>query len=123
MVLIYSKLILFLVKNNRIHAFISSQHAEMLREQPKEGTVYIVANFKVKQYVGHEIYHPVRFDKLTEHTRCDKDEVGSLPIKPHAFDFFFFCFGRSREECWWQSVPYQFTEICFEHLNVITSIC
>lgn len=63
----------------------------LLKEEPQEGKIYIISYFKVKNYVGHETYRPVKFDKhiyFTEHTRCEKDCVVGLPIEPHAFDLF-----------------------------------
>lgn len=80
-----------LLKNNRIHAFISKKHSELLKDLPKEGKIYIVSYFKVKEYVGHETYRPVRSHKhiyFTEHTTCEKAKDDGLPIQPYAFDFF-----------------------------------
>lgn len=62
-----------------------------MKEEPKEGNLYIISNFKVKQYVGHETYRPVRSDMhifFTEHTVCEKYTSVGLSIEPHAFQFF-----------------------------------
>lgn len=63
----------------------------MLKDEPKEGMIYILSNFKVKKYTGHETYRPVRFDKhiyFTEYTTCEKAAEDGLPISLYAFDFF-----------------------------------
>lgn len=87
----FIKNFIFLFKNNRIHTFIATKHSEKLKDEPKEGAIYIVSNFTVKEYRGHETYHPVRCDKhiyFTEHTTCKKAGEDGLPIEPYAFDFF-----------------------------------
>ncbi|KAK1373016.1 hypothetical protein POM88_029209 [Heracleum sosnowskyi] len=77
--------------NNRIHAFISSKNVEKLTEEIKEGVIYVLSNFKVKHYLGHETYRVVRADKhiyFTEHTTCVKDISPGLSIEPYTFDLF-----------------------------------
>ncbi|KAK1355059.1 hypothetical protein POM88_048315 [Heracleum sosnowskyi] len=77
--------------NNRIHAFISSKNVEKLTEEIKEGVIYVLSNFKVKHYLGHETYRAVRADKhiyFTEHTTCVKDISPGLSIEPYTFDLF-----------------------------------
>uniref|UniRef100_A0A161XYQ7 Replication factor A C-terminal domain-containing protein n=1 Tax=Daucus carota subsp. sativus TaxID=79200 RepID=A0A161XYQ7_DAUCS len=59
----------------------------------KEGTIYVLANFKVKDYVGDETSRPVRNNKhiyFTTHTKCEKDIGDGLRIERHAFDLFYF---------------------------------
>ncbi|KAL1818734.1 hypothetical protein ACET3Z_013603 [Daucus carota] len=59
----------------------------------KEGTIYVLANFKVKDYVGDETSRPVRNNKhiyFTTHTKCEKDVGVGLRIEQHAFDLFYF---------------------------------
>lgn len=78
------------MKNYRVHAFISTKNCQILKDEPKEGIIYIVSNFKVNQYVGHETYRPVRFEKhiyFTEYTTCEKAFKDGLPIQLYAFDF------------------------------------
>lgn len=62
-----------------------------MKEQPVEGCIYVLSNFKVKQYVGHETYRSLRVDKhvyFTEHTKCVKDTEVGLQIEPFAVDLF-----------------------------------
>lgn len=54
-----------------------------------EGEIYVLSNFKVKQYHGDKTYRAVRYDKhifFTEHTKCVKDESEGLQIEAYAFD-------------------------------------
>ncbi|KAK1380436.1 hypothetical protein POM88_027180 [Heracleum sosnowskyi] len=77
--------------NNRLHAFMSTKNAEKLAEEIIEGRIYVLSNFKVKQYLGHETYRPVRSDKhiyFTEHTTLLKDSSPALQIEQYAFDLF-----------------------------------
>lgn len=57
----------------------------------KEGKIYVLSNFKVKDYVGDETYRPVRNKKhiyFTTYTRLKKDIGVGLRIEQHAFDLF-----------------------------------
>ncbi|KAK1373418.1 hypothetical protein POM88_029611 [Heracleum sosnowskyi] len=77
--------------NNRLHAFMSTKNAEKLAEEIIEGQIYVLSNFKVKQYLGHETYRPVRSDKhiyFTEHTTLLKESSPGLQIEQYAFDLF-----------------------------------
>ncbi|KAK1376043.1 hypothetical protein POM88_032236 [Heracleum sosnowskyi] len=77
--------------NSRIHAFASSKYCGDLPENLVEGGIYILSNFKVKDYLGDEIYRPVRNPKhiyFTTHTKLEKDENGGLEIEDYAFDLF-----------------------------------
>lgn len=79
------------MQNDRVHAFISSKNTENLKEEIIKGEIYVLSNFKVKHYLGHETYRPLRFDKhiyFTEHTTCDKDTIPRLSIENYAFDLF-----------------------------------
>ncbi|XP_063948685.1 uncharacterized protein LOC108217057 [Daucus carota subsp. sativus] len=79
--------------NYRIHAFASTKFCKDLINQMKEGTIYVLANFKVKDYVGDETSRPVRNNKhiyFTTHTKCEKDVGVGLRIEQHAFDLFYF---------------------------------
>lgn len=56
-----------------------------------EGQIYILFNFKVKNFLGDETYRPVRNQKhiyFTPHTKLTKDENEGLQIEDHAFDLF-----------------------------------
>ena len=84
---------LLCVQNYRIHAFASTKFCKELINQMKEGTIYVLANFKVKDYVGDETSRPVRNNKhiyFTTHTKCEKDVGVGLRIEQHAFDLFYF---------------------------------
>ncbi|KAK1387265.1 hypothetical protein POM88_015443 [Heracleum sosnowskyi] len=77
--------------NNRLHAFMSTKNAEKLPEEIIEGQIYVLSNFKVKQYLGHETYRPLRCDQhiyFTEHTTLLKDSSPPLQIEQYAFDLF-----------------------------------
>lgn len=58
----------------------------------KEGKIYILTNFKVKDYVGDETFRAVRNKKhiyFTTHTKIEKDVDNGLQIDRHAFDLFY----------------------------------
>lgn len=58
----------------------------------KEGKIYVLANFKVKDYVGDETSRPVRNKKhiyFTTHTKLEQDLGVGLRIEKHAFDLFY----------------------------------
>lgn len=74
-----------------VHAFISTINVDKLKEQIVEGEIYILSNFKVKQYLGHETFRALRNDKhifFTDNITCVKDTVTGLQIEPYAFDLF-----------------------------------
>lgn len=78
------------MKNDRVHTFISTKNLEKLNEEPREGTIYIIADVKVNSIWDMKSIVLVRFDKhiyFTEHTTCNKDEASGLPIEPHFFNF------------------------------------
>nr|XP_017250370.1 PREDICTED: uncharacterized protein LOC108220974 [Daucus carota subsp. sativus] len=78
--------------NYRIHAFASSKYCKDLINELKEGKIYILSNFKVKNYVGDETYRAVRNNKhiyFTTHTKFAKDVDNGLHIDRHAFDLFY----------------------------------
>ncbi|XP_074342082.1 uncharacterized protein LOC141679488 [Apium graveolens] len=77
--------------NNRIHVFASSKHCDDRFKTLKEGDIYIVKNFKVKNYVGDETSRPVRTKNhifFTPHTEFVKDRTEGLQIEKYAFDLF-----------------------------------
>lgn len=58
----------------------------------KEGNIYILTNFKVKDYVGDETYRPVRNRKhiyFTTHTKIETDSGVGLKIEKFAVDLFY----------------------------------
>lgn len=60
-------------------------------ESITEREIYILTNFRVKKYIGHETYMTVKLDKhiyFTEHKKCEKDSALGLPIDLYAFDLF-----------------------------------
>ena len=62
----------------------------MLKEI-KEGEIYVISNFKVKDYLGDEKYRVVRSKKhifFTPHTLFKKATDVGLPIELYAFDLF-----------------------------------
>ncbi|KAL1831211.1 hypothetical protein ACET3Z_000862 [Daucus carota] len=78
--------------NHRIHGFASSKYCKGLFEQLKEGNIYILTNFKVKDYVGDETYRPVRNRKhiyFTTHTKIETDSGVGLKIEKFAVDLFY----------------------------------
>ncbi|XP_063935336.1 uncharacterized protein LOC135147035 [Daucus carota subsp. sativus] len=78
--------------SHRIHAFASKKYCQGLFEHLKEGEVYVLTNFKVKDYVGDETYRPVRHKKhiyFTTHTKLETDSYGGLKIEKYAFDLFY----------------------------------
>lgn len=75
----------------RIHAFIAAQLGPKFADKLKEGDVFIVEKFKVKQYNGDETNRAVRNDKhmvFTAYTKLEKDSTSQLEIPKHSFDFF-----------------------------------
>lgn len=57
-----------------------------------EGRIYVLTNFKVKDYLGDETYRAVRNQKhiyFTAHTKIEKDVDFCLPIERNAFDLFY----------------------------------
>lgn len=56
-----------------------------------EGQIYILENFKVKDFLGDETYRPVRNEKhiyFTRNTKATKDENGGLEIEKFSCDTF-----------------------------------
>ncbi|KAL1823423.1 hypothetical protein ACET3Z_010201 [Daucus carota] len=77
--------------NDRIHAFANSKYCDDLVMDIKEGEVYVISNFKVKDYLGDEKYRAVRNKKhiyFTAHTQFKKCTNGGLQIENYAFDLF-----------------------------------
>ncbi|KAL1804946.1 hypothetical protein ACET3Z_028014 [Daucus carota] len=77
--------------NARIHAFANSKYCDNLLKEIKEGEVYVMSNFKVKDYLGDEKYRAVRNKKhifFTPHTQFKKCEKVGLQIEKYAFDLF-----------------------------------
>lgn len=57
----------------------------------KEGQVYEISNFKVKDYLGDEKYRSVRNKKhlfFTPHTQFKEIETVGVKIEKYAFDLF-----------------------------------
>lgn len=64
---------------------------EELAENVSEGDIYILSNFKVKKYTGHETYRAVKFEKqiyFIERTEFVKDTAFGLPFDKYAFELF-----------------------------------
>ncbi|KAL1826094.1 hypothetical protein ACET3Z_012872 [Daucus carota] len=64
--------------NSRIHAFANSKYCDDLLKNMKEGQVYEISNFKVKDYLGDEKYRSVRNKKhlfFTPHTQFKEIET------------------------------------------------
>lgn len=60
-------------------------------EELVEGRVYIISNFKVKDFLGDETYRPVRNRKhiyFTKETRVKEHNGEGLKIEKYAFDLF-----------------------------------
>ncbi|KAK1393743.1 DUF223 domain-containing protein [Heracleum sosnowskyi] len=77
--------------NSRIHAFTSSKYCEDILKDITEGKIYVLSNFKVKDFVGDETYRPVRNKKhiyFTAHTELTVDESPGLEIENFAFDLY-----------------------------------
>ncbi|KAK1382026.1 hypothetical protein POM88_019761 [Heracleum sosnowskyi] len=77
--------------NGRIHAFANAKYCEDLLKSIVEGEIYIISNFKVKDFLGDETYRPVRNQKhiyFTQNTKVLKDEIDGLTIEKYAFDIF-----------------------------------
>ena len=82
---------LLFLQNNRIQAFASTKYCKDVITNLKEGKIYILTNFRVKDYVGDETFRPVRNNKhiyFTTHTKLENDVEGDLKIDRHAFDLF-----------------------------------
>uniref|UniRef100_A0A165A0B4 Uncharacterized protein n=1 Tax=Daucus carota subsp. sativus TaxID=79200 RepID=A0A165A0B4_DAUCS len=77
--------------NGRVHAFANSKYCGDLLKEIKEGEIYVISNFKVKDYLGDEKYRAVRSKKhifFTPHTLFKKATDVGLPIELYAFDLF-----------------------------------
>ncbi|WOH09907.1 hypothetical protein DCAR_0729367 [Daucus carota subsp. sativus] len=78
--------------SHRIHAFASAKYCKELINEMHEGRIYVLTNFKVKDYLGDETYRAVRNQKhiyFTTHTKIEKDVDFCLPIERNAFDLFY----------------------------------
>lgn len=56
-----------------------------------EGEIYILSKFKVKDFLGDEIYRPLRTKQhiyFTPHTKVKKDEEIGLTIEDYAFELY-----------------------------------
>lgn len=56
-----------------------------------EGNIYVLSNFKVKDFLGDETYRPVRNDKhiyFNQQTELEKHSSEGLQIEKYAFDLF-----------------------------------
>ncbi|KAL8148935.1 hypothetical protein AgCh_006077 [Apium graveolens] len=77
--------------NHRIHAFANAKYCAELTCPLVEGGIYIVDNFKVKDFLGDETYHPVRNKKhifFTKDTKLSRATEPGLVIERYAFDLF-----------------------------------
>ncbi|KAL8090081.1 hypothetical protein AgCh_039522 [Apium graveolens] len=77
--------------NHRIHAFANAKYCAELTCPLLEGGIYIVDNFKVKDFLGDETYHPVRNKKhifFTKDTKLSRATEPGLVIEKYAFDLF-----------------------------------
>ncbi|KAK1405179.1 DUF223 domain-containing protein [Heracleum sosnowskyi] len=77
--------------NDRIHAFANAKFCQGELLDLSEGDIYIISNFKVKEFLGHETFRPVRNPKhifFTTHTELKKDLQAGLTIEKFAFDLF-----------------------------------
>ncbi|KAL1805355.1 hypothetical protein ACET3Z_028423 [Daucus carota] len=75
--------------NNRIHAFANAKLCDDRFKTLKEGDIYILKNFKVKDYLGDETYRAARTKQhvfFTSHTEFLKDVTKGLQIEKYAFD-------------------------------------
>lgn len=76
------------MQNGRIHAFANAKYYEDLLKEIKEGDIYIISNFKVKDFLGDETYRPVKHIYFTQNTKVKKDEYNGLAIEKFTFDIF-----------------------------------
>ena len=79
------------IQDDRIHAFANSKYCDELLKDITEGEVYVISNFKVKDYLGDEKYRAVRNNKhifFTPHTQFNKCTDTGLQIEKYAFDLF-----------------------------------
>ncbi|XP_017227888.1 uncharacterized protein LOC108192535 [Daucus carota subsp. sativus] len=79
--------------NSRIHAFANSKYCDDLLKEIKEGQIYTISNFKVKDYLGDEKFRAVRNKRhifFTPHTRFKECSGLGLQIENYAFDLFHF---------------------------------
>lgn len=80
---------LLYLQSTRIHAFVSSKISKLFENELKEGDVYKISNFIVKDYVGDEMNRCVRNEKhiyFADFTTVTKDSNESLPIPDLSFD-------------------------------------
>ncbi|KAL8096965.1 hypothetical protein AgCh_030158 [Apium graveolens] len=81
-----------MLQNYRIHAYVNAKCCEDIKEDIKEGQIYILSNFKVKDFLGDETYRPVRntnhiyFTKDTKIVKAANDD--GIQIERYAFDLF-----------------------------------
>nr|XP_017250902.1 PREDICTED: uncharacterized protein LOC108221542 [Daucus carota subsp. sativus] len=79
--------------NSRIHAFANSKYCEDLIKEIKEGKIYTISNFKVKDYLGDEKFRAARNKRhifFTPHTQFKECNSLGLQIENYAFDLFHF---------------------------------
>ncbi|KAK1353218.1 hypothetical protein POM88_052353 [Heracleum sosnowskyi] len=77
--------------NCRIHAFANAKYCPAFQDNLVEGRIYILSNFKVKDFLGDETYRPVRNKKhiyFTKDTKMKLAKEGGLKIEKYAFDLF-----------------------------------
>ncbi|KAL1831005.1 hypothetical protein ACET3Z_000656 [Daucus carota] len=77
--------------NSRIHAFANSKYCDDLLKDMKEGQIYEICNFKVKDYLVDEKFRAVRNKKhlfFTPHTKFQQADTIGLSIEKYAFDLF-----------------------------------
>ncbi|KAL1811212.1 hypothetical protein ACET3Z_021277 [Daucus carota] len=76
--------------NSKIHAFMNKQVSEKFEKELVEGGLYMLSNFRVKEYVGDETHRAVKNPKhiyFTAFTVLEKLEHPCLEIEMFAFDF------------------------------------
>ncbi|KAL1808906.1 hypothetical protein ACET3Z_025896 [Daucus carota] len=61
--------------NDRIHAFASTKYCKELINQVVEGKIYVVSNFRVKEYLGDETYRPVQNVRAIKSTKNDSEKL------------------------------------------------
>ncbi|KAK1379222.1 hypothetical protein POM88_025966 [Heracleum sosnowskyi] len=77
--------------NSRIHAYANAKYCGDIEKDLVEGRVYLLSNFKVKDFLGDETYRPVRNKKhifFTKDTKLKEGKAEGLKIEKYAFDLF-----------------------------------
>ncbi|KAL1803642.1 hypothetical protein ACET3Z_032289 [Daucus carota] len=78
-------------ENSRIHAFVSSKITVFFADNLKEGGIYTLSNFHVRDYGVDEQSRAVRFGKhiyFSNQTELVQEVENSTDIAPYAFDLF-----------------------------------